>query len=248
MKPTITIFPKKALRYLLAATALVILLGIAAALIRKAPWFGALPGDGTFTRLFHLDAEANIPTWFSSSLLLLCSGLCAVIALLKRDSGDRWRRHWAALAPIIAYLSMDEAASIHENLIWNWRPLRDLSPVLYYPWVVAGIAFVGLFLLAYARFYCHLPRRTQALFLLAGATYVGGALGLEMVGSAYIGTFGRGGMMRVILLFEESLEMLGIAIFAYALIAYLGDCIGPFLVRPSQGQGANSGEEALAET
>jgi len=247
MKPTITVRPNKALAYLLAATALITLLGIAAALVRRAPWFGAFPGNGTFSDLFQLDRESNAPTWFSSSLLLLCSGLCAVIALLKSDSGDRWRPHWAALVPIFVYLSIDEAVEIHENLIWVLRPLREVSGLLYYPWVVAGIAFVAVFLLAYARFFAHLPRRTKVRFLMAGAMYVGGGLGLEMVGGAYIAAFGGRGLSPVILHAEESLEMLGAAIFAYALIAYLDDGIIVFLVRSAHTEGVSSGE-ALAET
>jgi hypothetical protein len=230
VKPTITIRPKKALGYLLAATGLVILLGIAAALVRRAPWFGAYPGDGTFSDLFLLDREANVPTWFSSSLLLLCSGLCAVIGLLKRASSDHWWRHWAGLAPIFAYLSMDETATIHEILIWAWRPLRDVSGLLYYPWVVGGIAAVAIFVLVYARFLAHLARRTATLFVLAGGCYVGGAVGMEMVDGAYIAEFGRDLTYIALVHIEESLELIGVVLFAYALIDYLRAWIGDFQV------------------
>jgi hypothetical protein len=48
-------------------------------------------------------------------------------------------------------------------------------------WVVPGTAFVFIVLLAYLRFLAHLPQTTRRLFLLAGALFVLGSLGLEML-------------------------------------------------------------------
>ena len=39
-------------------------------------------------RLFDVNAEANIPTWFSSALLLACATLLAAIAAVKAKSRD----------------------------------------------------------------------------------------------------------------------------------------------------------------
>jgi hypothetical protein len=207
-------------------TAVTVLVSVTAAVARRAPWFARLPGTGTIAELFDIRAEANVPAWLSSALLLLGSGLSAVIALLKRESRDRWRRHWLALALIFAYLSLDEAAAIHEHLIWILGDLPEVGGLLYYPWVVVGFAFVVAFLVAFARFFVHLPRRTRVLFLLAGACYVGGALGLEMVGGLFLHAGGHSPVTHAIQFVEETLEMAGSAIFAYALIDYLATWIG----------------------
>jgi len=60
------------------------------------------------------------------------------------------------------------------------------------------------------------------LFILAGITYVGGVLIMEMISARYSGLHGsqnvRYQMMTVV---EEFLEMSGIVIFIYALLSYI---------------------------
>jgi hypothetical protein len=90
--------------------------------------------------------------------------------------------------------------------------------------------FVVLFVLAYTRFLFHLPRRTAGLFLLAGATFVGGAIGMEMVSGAHIDAGGSDRTYTVLVYIEESLEITGVAVFAYALMAYLGSIADSILI------------------
>ena len=74
--------------------------------------------------------------------------------------------------------------------------------------------------IAYARFLIHLPRRTCVLFLLAGAVYVGGALGMEMVAAVYDQSHGYENAVTASLsTVEETMEMLGLVLFNYALTA-----------------------------
>ncbi|WP_309709838.1 hypothetical protein, partial [Pseudolysinimonas sp.] len=42
------------------------------------------PGRDTFADLFMLNRELNVPTWYSSTLLLIAAGLLAVIAWTAR--------------------------------------------------------------------------------------------------------------------------------------------------------------------
>jgi hypothetical protein len=65
------------------------------------------------------------------------------------------------------------------------------------------------------------------LFVLAAALYVGGALGTEMVEAVYVEAHGRGTLAReAICCVEELLEMLGVVVFAYALLDYLRKHVG----------------------
>jgi hypothetical protein len=180
---------------------------------------------------FDLNRENNIPTWYSSSALLLASALLAMIALVKLQWQETYARHWLVLAAIFLFLSMDEAASIHEkgsNLALLIMPsIGDsgyLSRYLSYPWVVFGAPFVLLFSLAYLRFLIHLPVKTRSLFVLAGIIYVGGALGVEIVSSRFAYLYGEGRRLESAMLFvwEEGFEMFGIVVFIYALTLYLG--------------------------
>lgn len=187
-----------------------------------------------FERLFNLDRENNIPSWYSSSALLLCSALLAMIWLAKKQARERYVAHWAALSMIFLALSLDEAASLHERAIDPLRQALHATGYLYYTWVVPGIALVLVIGLCYLPFLAHLPTRTRRLCLLAGSLYVGGAVGVEMLGAQYHSLHGvdtQAGVdtmaYALIVACEEGLELLGILVFIYALSSYLGSSIGP---------------------
>jgi hypothetical protein len=186
---------------------------------------------GSIIPEFDLNSENNIPTWYSSSALLLASALLAMIGLVKLHWQETYARHWVVLAAIFLFLSLDEAASIHEkgnNLARMIMPgiieSGYLSRYLYFAWVVFGVPFVLLFSLAYLRFLIHLPAKTRFLFVLAGIIYVGGALGVEMLGARDFSLYGEGRPLvhSMLILWEEGFEMFGIVVFIYALTSYLG--------------------------
>ena len=92
-----------------------------------------------FVRLFQLDGEANIPAWFSSSLLLQISLLLAIIAYAKKKIKAPYYYHWALLSLIFLLLSIDEASEIHERL--NIIQLSGLAKgIFYFGWVPFGLS------------------------------------------------------------------------------------------------------------
>jgi hypothetical protein len=175
-----------------------------------------------FVRLFYLDYELNIPTWYSSSALLLCSLLLATIAVAKKRDGAHYVFHWTALSIIFLFLSLDEAASVHEMTIDPLKAALNAGPVLYHTWVVLGAAVVLTIVVAYWRFLSDLPSPTRRLFLTAGIIYVGGALGIELLGGWYAALYGYYNMTyAMIVTIEEFFEMQGIVVFIYALMSYI---------------------------
>lgn len=174
-----------------------------------------------FVPEFDLAKENNIPTYFSALLLLSASLLVGLIARLVRKTGALFYRHWLALSLIFAYLSVDEAASLHERLGEPVRYVLDPGGVFTYAWVIPGMGLLALFVLAYGRFFLHLPLRWKALFGGAGALYVLGALGLEMLGAWYASQYGVTFTLSMITLAEEVLEKGGIACFVYGLLDYV---------------------------
>ena len=167
----------------------------------------------SFFRLFYLDWEANVPTWFASSALLVCSAMLAVIAAAKRQQGDGFTRHWQLLALIFLGLSLDETALFHEMGIKPLRPFFS-SGYLYYAWVVPGALAVCLFAAAYLRFLRHLPFRTRILVALSGALYVGGGIGVEALSGHHAARSGEGDLTYEMLAsIEELMEMAGVATF-----------------------------------
>lgn len=165
-------------------------------------------------RIFDLNTERNIPTLFSSVVLLGASMLLGYIAYLTRLTGGRYSLLWAILSFGFLFLSIDETAYIHENFS------EDVAG-----WIFVVAPFVILFFLGYIRFFLHLPRSTKVYFLIAGALFIGGAFILEFIGSWRISTAGENRIATTLLFtsVEESFEMFGIDLFVFALLLYLRD-------------------------
>ncbi|MBH0186235.1 MAG: hypothetical protein HP477_12730 [Nitrospira sp.] len=178
-------------------------------------------------RLFHLDRENNIPSWYSSVALGLAALVLVIIAQVEQTRESASARAWWILAALFLYLSMDEAASIHEMLIGVVTPLLKQAGLfagfLTYSWVVVGIPLVGIVALTFRRFLAALPYDTRWLFIFAGGLFVAGAIGIEMIGAQVESTIGtREAMVYVVVVtLEEGCEMFGIALFLYALLSHL---------------------------
>ncbi len=168
---------------------------------------------------FDLDRESNIPAWFQSALLLLCTLLLWTAGDDDARRGEGRVRSWRILAAVFAYLSVDEIAMLHERADEPLHRLFNTSGFLLWAWVLLAAPLVLIFAVAYLPFLFSLPRTTRNGFLLAGALYVGGAIVVEMVGS-YLFTLGglESLAYQLSATVEEGLEMAGLLV----LIATLG--------------------------
>ena len=177
--------------------------------------------------IFNVNGERNIPAWFSTSMLLFCSALLALIACVKKARSDRHILLWQLLALAFLFLSVDEAASLHERLNKLGSILPD-NPVLYFGWVVPALVFVVIYGVLNLRLLADLPVRIRILFLVAGGIYVGGAIGVEMIGGYYLSFHERKDLTySIITVFEEIIEMTGIVVFIYALMTYINQDMNP---------------------
>jgi hypothetical protein len=172
---------------------------------------------------FDLDAESNLPTWYSSAMLFACAVLLARIAAVTRREGGRFAGHWRALSIVFAFLSLDEIARIHEHLgrlheAWHTHGL------FYFAWVIPGAIAVLVFAAIFARFVFHLPAPIRWRFVAAGAVFVGGALVVEALGGWRAETMGMNNMTHsLIATVEEVMELTGVAWFLVTLLRHLGD-------------------------
>jgi hypothetical protein len=171
---------------------------------------------------FEFRTENNIPTYFSSFILLISAILLKVIASFKKLEKDRFFHNWSILSIIFFYLSVDETASIHELLSYPIKNAFNLTGIFNYSWVIIGFIFILILFIFYYRFLLNLPSKTRNQFLLAGFIYVGGAVGIEMIGGNYRYFNPEENLVyAIITTFEESFEMIGIIIFIRALINYI---------------------------
>jgi hypothetical protein len=187
--------PPLIVRALIAAIALLAILGIVAAFERLSS--------------FDLDREVSdvisVPAMFSAGLLLGA----AVLALLCRDTGSGSVR-WLALGALFAFLALDELLAFHETLE---RELATDWQTLYAPLALVG-ALIWLSIL----------RAMSAiadgqLLWIAGATAWGVSQLLENL------AWGPGDVpirgFRFITVGEEILEMTGSMLFVWALLIVL---------------------------
>jgi len=176
-----------------------------------------------YTRKMYLDTERNVPTYYSSMMLFVISGLLAIIAKLKKNENDSFYIYWIILALIFLFFSVDEIAGIHEMLN---RPMRKwLNPQGFFSfaWVLVGIPFVLIFALSYLKFFFNLSKKYKWLFAFSAIGYVLGALGFELIGAKYTSIFGWDPQYDIVSTIEETLEMTSLVVMIYALLAYIAE-------------------------
>lgn len=174
--------------------------------------------------LFDFERDSNITTWYSSITLFISFILLTLIAIAKKRVSDTFAFQWQFLAIIFAFLSLDEIAMLHER---SGEVLKILVPIefdgfLYFQWVLIGIPVTLIIALIYLKFILHLPAKTRNLIIFAGALFVGGALGLEILAGhrESLNTSGEF-FYKLITTIEESWEKLGVMVFIYALLDYM---------------------------
>jgi hypothetical protein len=187
------------------------------------------PRDLSFTTLrmvidkFHLDREANVPTWFSSAMMLGAAALMIWIGLRARREGARLGRRWIVLGAIFVLMSMDEVASFHEMLIHPVRERLGLEHIciFHFAWVVPAMAVLAVLAVAYLTFFLALPARTRWGLLGAAAIFISGAIGMEMVGGTLAARDLRESTaFAVTVTIEETLELLGMVLLLHTLMMH----------------------------
>jgi hypothetical protein len=212
----ITISKTRLRPVLLALMALVAGAGLAVELLKPIYKLNTRRG---VVPIFSLSYEQNVPTWYSSSLLLVCSLLLAITAAGARKTRQGFVSHWAGLAAAFLYISLDEFVQLHEGAGGGLK----LNGVLYFSWVVPASIVVAFLGVIYLRFLAHLPRITRVRFIVAGTLYVAGALGMELPLGYWTERAGTDNVVYAAIDFvEESMEMLGMNLFLLALVDYLG--------------------------
>ena len=185
----------------------------------------SLTFESDIVQLFDFDYERSLPTWLQTVMIAACAALLLVIGAGHGQNGRR--RHglyWVVLAAIFFSISADEMLSVHEQSI---VPLRNLfgitNGIFYFAWIIPATVLLLLLAIGFLPFFRSLPPETLRQFTIAGVVFLGGAIGVEMIGGAYVSSE-RGGddaVYRVMTTVEELLEMLGVVVLLRALLSYL---------------------------
>lgn len=181
----------------------------------------------TLAQLVDVNAESSLATWYGTTLLMLGGLSVGLVALywLRQHTADRF--HWLLMSLLLMGMSLDEIATFHEEL--NEPLRRRLGDIdwLYFGWVVIGalavVGVVGVFF----RFWRRLEPKSQRLFALAAAIFVTGGLGVQLFASREYAHFGSSLPYGILSNIEEFGEILGAALFLYAILDYAARNLPP---------------------
>lgn len=156
--------------------------------------------------LFNPTLEKNFTTWLESVGLLVCAWLCWGAAC-RRGSAM-----WKPAGLLFLLAALDETAALHER--WSLC-LRETWPDLNAPWTLPALICVALLALLYLR---RLRSTSGQLALFWGTSiYLLGALLLKFPEGVVKAETSELEYYKY-LVFEESLEMLGITLMLVSLI------------------------------
>lgn len=171
---------------------------------------------------FYADYEANVPNWYSANVILFNAVLLGVIAWVKKQESDRFYKHWLGLALLFVFLSLDEIASIHTMLDKPTRERLNTGGIFYLAWVIPYGIFAIVVAVSYIVFLLNLTSKLRWRFIWAGGFYVFSALIMEMIESPIEQKYGVENMIiGTLASIEESLELVAMAYFNYALLNHI---------------------------
>lgn len=214
----IKIYPKSLLIFLLSNVFVLVSLNFVFFLLESKGI-----GSYRFNSLFYLNEESNIPTYFSGLNLLLASLLSF---LLSKDYDSSKRTNpmfWILLTIVFIFLSFDEVAMFHERIyrITLFFTENFETPLVWY--VPYGILTIGgvIFLL---KDFLSLDISSKKIIAASGLIFISGAIGMEHFSNncnAFMDTICSLNLLFVLASLEESLEMIGISLFNFALVRIL---------------------------
>jgi len=216
------------------AAAIVRALAVACALLvaaslagQLAKYWGGRPFIYGLVPMFYVGAERNVPTVFSVLLLSFAALLLALVARLKAREQSPYTARWMLLAGGFLFMAFDEGGQVHEVFR---EPMRQLlgdnaTGIFNFAWVIPFGLLVLVLAAYFLKFVLSLPRRTAVFFVLAGALFVGGSIGMELVGGAYAELHGEDNPTYMLMsTVEETMEMAGVIVFIHALLRYIAEC------------------------
>lgn len=209
------------LQTLSVVTILLIILGFIAGLLGLS-YKGDLDSNRflfRFIQLFNMNLEANIPAWFSASLMIFISILTFFIA--KIQEGDL-KKYFSLISIIFLLMSCDEISSVREILNNPVRNAFSLGGIFYWAWLIPAIIILIIAGLYFYNFFSILNPYFRKSFILAGVIYLSGAVLMEMAGG-YLYSHNLGDSLYYVLevVIEEGLELFGLMYFISSLFKYL---------------------------
>lgn len=233
--------PRGVLRVLLGITSILLLLHLGGVFLEHVMGHNYALG---FVPMFDVNSEQNVPTLFSSILLISCGALCALAGVIE----SRWRARWWFLALVFLLLGIDETFGFHEPLFFVLRGnrsdgtagLADLLGGIRWRHLLPWLALFGCGMLAwYWSLARHVGNRVLIMALSSAVVYSFGVIGID---SMLVAESEHNFSLPVSLTLsaiEELCEFVGASLFIYAVLLHFSEH-HQIAIRITSAKGRNS--------
>lgn len=166
--------------------------------------------------LFDLEENESFAGYFTAMILIFAGLSVLYHAREARAEGRYMRVLWVLLGIALCLLSLEKFLGLH----------RKFGELIDLPWIALGVPVAIVIAIAYVPFLIRLPATVRNLFILAGALFLIGSIGVDFATGWFpemaardpcgdhIVTFGY----RVTAAIETGLEMSGIVLFIQAML------------------------------
>ena len=173
------------------------------------------PTSEVLRNFLDVDREVSIPTWFSSAQLFALGPLL----LLQAPRSKQLGRFLFILALGFIFLSMDEAAAIHDTIYRAAQRMNVpwIKGAEYLIWMAAYLlaAAIGLVIGWRPVFFAWRQFRREVVWIAAGeAIFVGGGIGIEIL-THYLFHIAVDARFFLAVVAEEFFEMAGVSVMLY---------------------------------
>jgi len=170
--------------------------------------------------MLYADNEANVWAWYSSVLLATLAAGFVLHAFVERNAGAPFSPY-LVLAALAAFMSVDEAAILHEKL----SNLVTSFPT--WGWLAIGVPFAGLVGAGALWLTRTMEQYFRRRLIVAGGLFLLGAVVTEGISGVTVvdaGSYDAGtqtATYMVLLAVEEFLELAGVLFALWATLAAL---------------------------
>lgn len=183
-----------------------------------------LTGTSAKIWVLDLDFEESFYTWFSNVMLSAAAFMCFFLSLKDHGQTKNVKTQWRILGSLFFLLSADEMLSFHERISGILSTSFTTSGMFEFAWVIPALVIIPIFFFLFLPFIRHLHTHVSYTIIIAGAIFVFGAVGMEMIAGIFISENNfqddvfTSPMYRFLVNIEEGLEVLGVIVFIKALL------------------------------
>jgi hypothetical protein len=166
-------------------------------------------------RMFDMQHEGNVPSWFSGTLLLACGMMFAFVWASVRQRREGNAAGWAVLALVCLAASIDEVSAIHETVGQGLKSGRGAFIYL----VPGSLLLLGI-ALALRRFFAALADSIRQALAIGIGIWLSGAVVLEALEAAVPSDADGSTGIALLNTAQDTFELLGMILVLNALARY----------------------------